>query len=174
MFIIFYFYFIFILFLFYSILFPFILLCMFTNFFKVHLELLGEYYSSKYGVDFRSLRYTGVISEVRRSLFVFFFFFFFLSFFLFFFFLLFYLLILSLLSNLYLMETPPGGGARTTRLRCFIMLFTTNRTSVLLKEDSRLPMFYMPDTISVCCRAQKVSSTRNRGSERERRRKKDN
>ena len=74
---------------------------------KVSGEYLCDYYSRRYGVDVRGVRYPGIISSV----------------------------------------TAPGGGTTDYAVAIFYKAIKQKRYTCFVKEDTVLPMMYMPDCI---------------------------
>jgi nucleoside-diphosphate-sugar epimerase len=74
---------------------------------KVAGELLSEYYSSKHGLDVRSVRFPGLISS----------------------------------------EAKPGGGTTDYAVEIFYSALQSSRHTCFLRDDTTLPMMYMPDAL---------------------------
>lgn len=74
---------------------------------KVAIELLGDYYNTKFGMDIRGLRYPGVISH----------------------------------------GTLPGGGTTDYAVAIYFDAVKQKMYDCFLREDSMLPMIYMPDCL---------------------------
>jgi nucleoside-diphosphate-sugar epimerase len=85
---------------------------------KVSGELLCNYYSLRYGLDVRCVRYPGLISS----------------------------------------EAPPGGGTTDYAVEIFYDALQKGSYTCFLREDTVLPMMYMPDALSATSKLMEATS----------------